>query len=162
MKVCSNPKCKSERQPQPLENFGKCKYAKDGLHNQCRECRNEYQREHYRTSPEYQKYQREYWQSPRGKFSIYRTRAKRKNIEFTLTLEQFKNIILQPCHYCGEYLEEKEHCGVDRVDNNLGYTLVNCVPCCRRCNRWKSALTLERFSSHVQKIYEHFAKSVIP
>jgi 5-methylcytosine-specific restriction endonuclease McrA len=27
--------------------------------------------------------------------------------------------------------------GIDRVDNSIGYTPDNCVPCCTQCNRIK-------------------------
>jgi hypothetical protein len=46
-------------------------------------------------------------------------------------------------------------CGIDRVDNSLGYTLENSVPCCTRCNIAKGTLTLEDFKEHVKKMYKH-------
>ena len=43
--------------------------------------------------------------------------------------------------------------GVDRVDNQKGYTVNIIVPCCKRCNVANSDLTLEEFYSWVQEIY---------
>lgn len=50
--------------------------------------------------------------------------------------------------------------GIDRVDNNIGYTVDNSVPCCRDRNRAKRTLSLDEFISlchmvsinHPQKI----------
>jgi hypothetical protein len=52
------------------------------------------------------------------------------------------------CYYCGEknyacindYIDDKcksKFCGIDRMDNNIGYTIDNCVPCCIICNMMK-------------------------
>lgn len=46
MKRCSN--CKEEKK---LDQFNKWTKAKDGLHNRCRDCQREYQRELYKNSP---------------------------------------------------------------------------------------------------------------
>ena len=44
--------------------------------------------------------------------------------------------------------------GVDRKDNNLGYTIDNCVPCCHRCNSMKSNLSYQNFIQHISNIYK--------
>lgn len=42
------------------------------------------------------------------------------------------------CWYCyGE--NNKTGSGLDRLDNNVTYTLKNTVPCCRGCNTWRGA-----------------------
>ena len=33
--------------------------------------------------------------------------------------------------------------GIDRVDNTQGYHMVNCVPCCKKCNQAKLAMSKE-------------------
>lgn len=38
----------------------------------------------------------------------------------------------QHCWYCGEWDWRK--LGVDRVNNSIGHTVNNVVPCCRNCN----------------------------
>jgi hypothetical protein len=45
--------------------------------------------------------------------------------------------------------------GLDRVDNNRGYTIDNIVPCCGPCNWMKRAMTADSFLEHVAKIYRH-------
>ena len=40
------------------------------------------------------------------------------------------------CQYCcGE--NNKAGIGLDRINNDIGYTAKNTVPCCRGCNSWK-------------------------
>jgi hypothetical protein len=88
----------------------------------------------------------------------YRSGAKRRGYSFDLTEEDFKQLIQKPCHYCGsppnggyskgDFLVN----GIDRVNNSLGYTLDNSVPCCSLCNSMKSTLPVDVFTSHVEKI----------
>ena len=93
----------------------------------------------------------------------YTRSAKRRNLEFKLTKEKFKEIIQQNCFYCGgipsnimkstggEYIYN----GIDRRDNNIGYTLENCVPACKNCNFFKFQSSQSDFLNHVKKIYEY-------
>lgn len=81
--------------------------------------------------------------------------TKTRGIEVNLTPEEFSVICLIPnCHYCGETINrslvrgEKGYRGyfVDRMDNSIGYTASNCVPCCWPCNQAKgSRYTYEEF-----------------
>lgn len=78
--------------------------------------------------------------TPKGRFSAAKHRAvKVKNLSWELTLEQYSAFISLPCHYCGKSLNETS-CGLDRLDNRLGYTLGNVVPCCKDCNFQKGSL----------------------
>jgi hypothetical protein len=105
----------------------------------------------------------------RNMFGAYRDGAKKRGFEFTITLEQFMDIAVMPCHYCGI---EKGHVyatgtsirpnratfhgnGLDRFDNKIGYILENCVACCRMCNRMKFSFTEENFVSQCRRIAAH-------
>jgi len=66
-------------------------------------------------------------------FTIYSKGAISRNLEFTLTEEDFASIIQQPCYLCG--LSNKS--GIDRFQNSIGYRLENCRPCCGHCNLMK-------------------------
>lgn len=66
----------------------------------------------------------------------YKLCASNRNISFELTLEEFTNIISHNCHYC-DYKDDIYFNGVDRKNNKLGYTIDNCLPCCRICNFMK-------------------------
>jgi hypothetical protein len=100
------------------------------------------------------------WQS-------YRTKAKKRNIKFELTREQFENLIEQPCHYCNQIINKLTHyekefiySGVDRMDSNLGYNKENCVPCCKICNRSKSDMSYEKFIHHIQTIAKNYQQLI--
>ena len=65
------------------------------------------------------------------------------------------------CVFCGEAgsntLRKKnyrdyDYNGIDRINNNTGYTKENCVTCCSWCNRAKNNGTLENFISKCKKI----------
>ena len=87
--------------------------------------------------------------TPNGKYSNYKSIAKRRNIEFNLTLEQFSELWNKRCHYCGTDING---IGVDRVDNTIGYNVNNIVPCCAWCNKMKLVATKEDFINHCKKI----------
>lgn len=94
---------------------------------------------------------------------IYKNSAKKREYEFELTKEQFIKIATNNCRYCG--IEPSRvafnsiktisllYNGVDRLDNNKGYTLDNCVPCCTHCNRAKLDKTEEEFEKWIINAY---------
>lgn len=104
-----------------------------------------------------------------AKVRWYKKAAKQKGREWRLSKEEVRSIIIQQCHYCGAIptkgvsprssrKDEFVSNGIDRVDNNLGYILDNCVPCCEICNKMKRMMTAEYFHSHINRIYNHFYK----
>ncbi len=94
----------------------------------------------------------------------YRRMASIRHLPFTITKVEFKLITLSPCFYCGEHPKYKIHDnkkgdlssytynGLDRRDNNKGYTTENVVPCCAICNLAKSNLSYEKFIEWIGKI----------
>jgi len=114
--------------------------------------------------------------------------ARKRNLDFTLSKEQFVNIVKLPCFYCNvlsyknayknienQIFIKKENkglakdiisiekwkdidkytvvcSGIDRSDNNKGYTLENSLPCCTRCNIIKHRFDTEDFYNHIKKI----------
>jgi hypothetical protein len=104
----------------------------------------------------------------------YRGSAKRRDLSFTLTLEQLAFIISQPCDYCGEppsrpmspsqmrhsSYESFRYNGIDRIDSDKGYVEGNVVPCCQPCNEMKSDKSRDEFLRLIAAIYRHrIAKS---
>jgi len=98
----------------------------------------------------------------------YKRSAKLKNHLFSLSVEQFKTITSSNCYYCGtppkrtKYNNKTKlhshytYNGIDRKDNDLGYTTENSIPCCFTCNDWKSNMPYEEFLLHINKIaYKH-------
>lgn len=61
--------------------------------------------------------------------------AKDSKRVWSLTYEEYLQIIHEPCHYCGKNLLEESGYHLDRIDNAKGYTLDNVLPCCWECNR---------------------------
>lgn len=89
--------------------------------------------------------------------SSYKVGAVDRNIKFDLSIEEFKDLIFQSCHYCkrapyripSTYVKHNKIPlnGVDRIDNNpeIGYIKSNCVPCCSECNRAKMEMEYDKF-----------------
>jgi len=98
------------------------------------------------------KYRKQYEKTLNGKYRQLQHRARIKGQETDITINQFREIILSPCYYCGE--KEKPR-GIDRVDNNQNYLLKNSVACCKICNFMKKALSKQQFLEHIEKIYKN-------
>lgn len=96
--------------------------------------------------------------------NTYKRGAKERNLEFSLTRQEFRALTSSNCWYCGSppaslwkqkrtngpYLNN----GIDRKDNNIGYTTENSVPCCTDCNFMKSSRSYEDFLKKIKEIYE--------
>jgi len=95
-------------------------------------------------------------------YRSYTWNAERRDIEFALTEDQFRELTKMSCCYCGcepravskSGRSEYVYNGIDRADNDKGYTVDNCVPCCTQCNKMKGNLTVVEFLSLVGKIYK--------
>lgn len=104
--------------------------------------------------------------------------AKKRNYDVIITFEQFKNIISENCIYCGSpgkdfnaYLTNDKKPkrakiksetierswikinGIDRFDNNKGYTLENSVACCTQCNRAKLDYSDKEFLEWIDRVW---------
>ena len=92
---------------------------------------------------------REKYYTPKGRLYAYRKGAKKRDLEFLLTLEEFKMYWKKPCSYCGA---EIKTIGLDRIDNSKGYIKDNIISCCRECNTIKRAMTQKDFINKIRKI----------
>lgn len=90
----------------------------------------------------------EYDHHVRHQFHNYRNGARRRGYDYLLTRENFREIYLADCTYCGISPSK----GIDRRDNSLGYLLENCVPCCKDCNLAKRDMSEESFLAWVARI----------
>jgi hypothetical protein len=95
-----------------------------------------------------------------------------------LTLKKFKKIASKSCHWCGApprdwspYVRKDGSVkfkyskaignslikvnGIDRKDNDVGYTTTNAVPCCPECNFSKGTRTQKEFLDHVKRVSEY-------
>ena len=101
----------------------------------------------------------------RAVISKYKQNAKKGGREYKLTEEQFKEITKKDCYYCGAKPNNERksssnnggyvYNGIDRIDNNKGYTMDNIVPCCRTCNIAKRNLTLQDFKDWIKRVHNH-------
>jgi hypothetical protein len=81
------------------------------------------------------------YQSP-PKYKTYKKRAeKRFKGQKFLSQEEFNALTAKPCNYC----DKSGPNGIDRIDNNIGYIVKNCVPCCKHCNYVKGDLSQADF-----------------
>jgi hypothetical protein len=108
-------------------------------------------------------------------FYRYRNSAKERGLDFTLSMDEVKEITSKDCYYCGEKpwrksgnFKAKYHedikinstyifNGIDRVNNDMGYVHGNIVPCCKSCNYAKSDMTQEEFRLFINRVFFNWA-----
>lgn len=90
--------------------------------------------------------------SPKQRMASYRQGARKRDLVFELSIVDFENLVHCSCTYCGS----KHNIGFDRIDNSIGYTKENCVPCCITCNRMKSNHNVQKWLFHMTKIIKFF------
>lgn len=105
-------------------------------------------------------------------FSSYVQRAKKKNIDFEFSKEQFIELTQNNCYYCGRKPRttiglitgktkkrnrngEFIYNGIDRVDSSKGYTKDNCVTCCEICNKAKRDLSQIEFLQWIEDLIKY-------
>jgi len=79
---------------------------------------------------------KKYHQTTSARYSMLKARCKIRNIDCTISYEQYLDCIAKPCFYCNFKLGKKVMAGsgLDRIDSSLGYIDGNIVSCCRICN----------------------------
>lgn len=109
----------------------------------------------------------------------YSHNALRKNRDFLLSPEEFRLLTSSNCHYCGtppiqisiakaqgkrakSPWGSYEHNGIDRLADQFGYTLDNCVPCCAICNFAKGSMPYETFVAHIKMLAVNAKADAIP
>lgn len=105
----------------------------------------------------------------RSLYRRYKYAAMQRGYDFSLTEEQFKKLTSRTCYYCGRNPNQIVadygsmngsyfFNGVDRINNDLGYVLENCVTCCKICNRAKHSLTHEEFMLWIKDLVDYNEK----
>lgn len=93
-----------------------------------------------------------------GRFIFLRNNAKDRNLNWTITEDEWNVLWGKPCTYCADPLPVL---GLDRVDNLKGYMINNVVPCCKLCNQAKMDLTVSDFKNHIVKIYNQMESYIV-
>jgi hypothetical protein len=96
---------------------------------------------------------------------IYQYCAKKSNRLFELSSNEVFKLIDENCHYCGskpmstnkkylKYDKNFRYNGIDRMNNEIGYTKNNCVTCCEICNRAKLKMGYQEFLEWIKRVYD--------
>jgi len=97
-------------------------------------------------------------------YRSYKKRAIKKKFEFTITFIDFIFFANGSCHYCGKRLVNQKtnppdssnfdvkYNGIDRKDNDIGYTPENSVSCCGICNKAKGSISYKNFKNWLTAI----------
>ena len=96
-------------------------------------------------------------------YGDYRRSAKKRGIEFNLTLTDATKMFKSDCYYCGDPPTMTKtrktgdflYNGIDRIDDQKIYTTNNTVACCKTCNRIKHIRPEKEFIQHIKKIIKH-------
>lgn len=97
-------------------------------------------------------------------FQERKSGAAKRDYSWNLSFEQFKSLVLSPCHYSGRQPSQVwkssggSFCivnGIDRQDNSRGYEIDNCVSCCKDVNFAKRSLSEQDFLTLVKEVYEN-------
>ena len=92
---------------------------------------------------------------PLTRYTEIKSKAKTRNLEFSLTYQEFLMFDGKPCYYCDS---PKVSIGLDRTDNTKGYTLSNVVACCKQCNIMKQFFSKQAFIERCQLVSKNFTK----
>ncbi len=174
-KKCSKCECDKE-----LSEFFKSKRNKDGVRSQCKICESKSNnlreskyrklRKKYRQTETYKQIKRDYYQNNKekilsenanwrqtfkGRLLSYKRAAKKRNIEWLLSEDEFKSFWGINCSYCNCDIKT---IGIDRIENEKPYTIDNCQSCCSTCNSMKMDLSEDEFINIIKKILRHLNK----
>ena len=116
----------------------------------------------------------------------YKRAAKDRKLHWLLSDEYAKELANKPCFYCDaepvenlslfntymraskidnysvdlEFAKTKIFLsnGIDRIDNDVGYTVENSVTCCKHCNYAKRNRSLEEFKDWINQVHFNINK----
>jgi hypothetical protein len=78
--------------------------------------------------------------------------ATKRGIEWNLTDDEAKAMLVLPCVYCGWIDLETRVNGIDRLDSAKPYETENCRPCCKNCNYMKGTFDPKTFITWAKRI----------
>jgi len=91
----------------------------------------------------------------------YKHNAKTRNFLWEISNDEAYHLFESPCHYCGVVganckTKSKRtpyyYNGIDRMDNEVGYTSGNVVPCCGLCNISKRNMPYAKFIAYLNQV----------
>lgn len=105
----------------------------------------------------------------------YKRNASGRGLTWELTDDMAYEMFAGVCHFCnkppsnyatyGKAPHIRDHngftySGIDKLDNSVGYTIENSVPCCKECNFMKSSHTEEAYIKHCMEVAKKWAGKV--
>lgn len=90
------------------------------------------------------------------KYKSYKRKAESRDLEFELSFDDFYRLIHGSCFYCGV----SGLIGVDRKDNDVGYTKENSVSCCKVCNLAKKEMSIQEFVDWFTRLYVNWNRNL--
>jgi len=85
-------------------------------------------------------------------YAKYKNSANKRKKEFLITKDKFDKTIVEKCYICEKENSDNHTNGIDRYDNNIGYTSDNIRCCCGHCNRMKGSQTYDDFIDRLKQI----------
>ena len=96
-------------------------------------------------------------------YYIYKRGAELRDLSFDLSIADVLDLSQKLCTYCGRNPSQRLNVGrhkyadfvyngIDRLNNDVGYTKENCVACCGICNMAKRSMSYEQFMSWIYDI----------
>ena len=81
------------------------------------------------------KYQAKHSREPRRRYQKLIYKCNHEKRKFDLTYDACLNLWKNGCIYCKKDIMNETGCGLDRINNDKGYTFDNVVSCCGDCNK---------------------------
>lgn len=135
---------------------------RNGRKSICRVCDSSWQKEHNRNLPDEQKLDK----CLRWRWLSARDRSKSHNIDFSLSLDDIKNLWFEQngtCALSGIKMTYELQNGrtptnvsIDKIDRTKGYVTGNVQLVCMACNQMKSDLSEDEMYQFCKKIVEHY------
>lgn len=76
-----------------------------------------------------------YKRTDKGRYASALCEAKRRGLIFSINFDDFCALLKEPCYYCETEATVNYGHRLDRIENSMGYSLANVVPCCGPCNK---------------------------
>jgi hypothetical protein len=87
-----------------------------------------------------------------ARLNAVKSAAEKRGIQWNLTDDEAKVMLVSPCIYCKHIDLEVRVNGIDRLDSGKSYTTENCRPCCKNCNYMKGTFDPKTFIDWAKKI----------